>query len=397
MERKPYADGLESHLKILFMNSSQWLRLFLGGALSSKIVARNLAWIGAATLAFGCSPGENAETANSNQSQTELSPDHVDISYRYEPGKRYLYEHKTSSRTKFGKGMLPGMPGGNQEMRQTQTQKIALSVLKENPDGGKSLEIEFGHIRMEMDMMGMNISFDSEQPADENDPSSAMLAPIMEKMVGHKIQLELDANNQIVSSSGAEEMLENITESLDPQAAGMFQGMFDIFASEGYAENFIEPLKLPPHPVKPGDSWPVNTTQSLGPMGVLSMDLQCQFESKTMRDGRETLSIAFSGTLDSKADSESSGEDDTMMGMEMEIVGGQVSGRHWFAPEIGMIVDSNTQMDMKMKMKMTIPSDFPGSSEENMEMEMDIHQELHSKLLNVETAKETSTESNPSP
>lgn len=375
------------------MNSLPWLRHFLGGALFSGIFVRNGALISAATLAFGCSPGEDANTANSNQSPSELTSDHVDISYRYDPGKRYLYEHKVSSRTKFGKGMPPGMPAGNQEMRQTQTQKIALSVLKENPDGGKSLEIEFGHIRMDMEMMGMNTSFDSEQPVDENDPSTAMLASIMEKMVGHKIQLELDENNQIISTSGAEEMLETLTESLDPQAAGMFQGMFDIFASEDYAKNFIEPLKLPPHPVKPGDSWPANTTQRLGPMGVLSMDLQCQFESRTMREGRETLSIAFSGTVESKADSEATGGS-TMMGMEMEIVGGKVAGRHWYVPEIGMIVDSNTQMDMKMKV--TLPSFIPGGrTEENMEME--IHQEFDFKLLNVESAKESETESNPSP
>lgn len=375
------------------MNSSQWFRHILGGALFSKVVVRNLVCIGAATLAFGCSPGENADTANSNEPSAELSPDHVDISYRYEPGKRYLYEHKVSSRTKFGKGMPPGMPGGNQGTRQTQTQKITLSVLKKNPNGGKSLEIEFGHIRMEMEMMGMNVSFDSEQPVvDENDPFSTMLASTLEKMIGHKIQVELDENNQIVSTSGTEEMLEKLTESINPQDSEMFRGIFDMFASEDYAENFIEPLKLPPHPVKPGDSWPVNITQSLGPMGVLSMDLQCQFESKTVRDGRETLSIAFSGTLASKANSETSG-DVPMMG---EIVGGKVSGRHWFAPELGMIVDSNTQMDMKMKM--TLPSGLPGGLEENMEMEMDIHQEIHSKLLNVETMEEGSdAESNSSP
>ena len=394
MEEKPYADGLESHLKILFMNLSQRLRHVLGGAFFSKIFARNLAWIGAATLASGCSPGENADTANSNQPPTELTSDHVDISYRYEPGKRYFYEYKISSRTKLGEGLMPGMPNGNQEMRQNQTQKIILSVLKENPDGGKSLEIEFGHILMEMEMMGMNISIDSEKPAEDGNPLSAMLASTLEKMVGHKIHVELDENDQIVSTSGTEEMLEKLTESMNLQEAGMLQGMFDMFASEDYAENFIEPLKLPPHPVKPGDSWPVNTTQSLGPMGVLSMDLQCQFESKTMREGRETLSIAFSGTMESKADSEASG-DSTMMGMGMEIVGGKMSGRHWYAPEIGMIVDSNTQMDMKIKM--TLPSFPPGGSEENQEMEMKTHQEIHYKLLNVETAEETGTESNSSP
>lgn len=390
MEEKPYADGLESHLKILFMNLSQRLRHVLGGAFFSKIFARNLAWIGAATLASGCSPGENADTANSNQPPTELTSDHVDISYRYEPGKRYFYEYKISSRTKLGEGLMPGMPSGNQEMRQNQTQKIILSVLKENPEGGKSLEIEFGHILMEMEMMGMNISIDSEKPAEDGNPLSAMLASTLEKMVGHKIHVELDENDQIVSTSGSEEMLEKMTES-NPQAAAMLRGMLDMFGSEDYVENFIEPLKLPPHPVKPGDSWPVNDTQNLGPMGVLSMDLQCQLESKTMREGRETLPIAFSGTLAGKADSEASGAV-PMMG---EIVGGKMSGRHWFATELGMIVDSNTQMDMMMKM--TLPSFPPGGSEENQEMEMETHQEIRYKLLKVETAEETGTESNSSP
>lgn len=380
------------------MNSLQWLRHFLGGALFSKIFARNLALFSAATLASGCSPGEDADTADSNQAPGELTPEHVDISYRYEPGKRYLYEYKTSSRNKFGDGSMPGMPGGNQETRGTHTQKITISVLQENPDGGKSLEIELGHIRMEMEMMGRNISFDSEQPVDENDPVAAMLAPTLKNMIGHKIQVELDKNNQIVSTSGAEEMLEKITQSANPQAVGMLQGMLDMFKSEDYAGDFIAPLKLPPHPVKPGDSWPVHATQNLGPMGVLSMDLQCQFESKAMREGRETLSIAFSGTMESKADSEANG-DGAMMGMAVEIVGGKVSGRHWYAPEIGMIVDSNTQMDMKMKMKMTIPSSLPGGSAENqeIEMEMEIQQEIHFKLLRVESVEEAGAESNGSP
>ena len=376
------------------MNSLQWLRHFLGGALFSRIFVRNWAWISAATLTFGCSPGENGDTANSNQAPIELTSDHVDISYRYEPGKRYLYEYKISSRTKFGEGLATAFPGGNQEMRQTQTQKIALSVLKENPDGGKSLEIEFVSLSLEMDMGVMKISFDSEQPVDESDPVSAMLAPTLKKMIGHKIQVELDENNQIVSASGTEEALEKMMESLDPQAAPMLRGMLDMFGSEDYVEGFIAPLKLPPHPVKPGDSWPAETTKNLGPMGVLSMDLQCQFESKAMRDGRETLSIIFSGTLASKANSEASG-DGTMMGMAMEIVGGEVFGRHWYAPEIGMIVDSNMQMDIKMKM--TLPSGLPGGSAENRQVEMEIHQEIHSKLLSIESVEEADAESNGSP
>lgn len=373
------------------MNSLQWLRHFLGGALFSRIFVRNLAWISAATLAFGCSPGEDADTANSNQAPSELTSDHVDISYRYEPGKRYLYEYKISSRTKLGEGLAPAFPGGNQEMRQTQTLKIALSVLKENPDGGKSLEIEFVSLSLEMDMGVVKVSFDSEQPADENDPVSAMLAPTLKKMIGHKIQVELDENNQIVSASGTEEALDKMMESLDPQAAAMLRGMLDMFGNEDYVEDFIAPLKLPPHPVKPGDSWPAETTQNLGPMGVLSMDLQCQFESKAMRDGRETLSIIFSGTLASKANSEASGAV-PIMG---EVVGGEVFGRHWYAPEIGMIVDSNMQIDKKIKM--TLPSFLPGGSEENRETELEDHQEIHSKLLSIESVEEADAESNGSP
>ena len=377
------------------MNLLQQLRHFLGGALFSKIFARNLALISAATLASGCSPGEDADTADFNQAPSELTSDHVDISYRYEPGKRYLYEYKISSRTKLGEGLAPpSFSAGNQEMRQTQTQKIALSVLDENPAGGKSLEIEFVGLSLEMNMGVMKLSYDSEKPVDENDPVAAMLAPILKKVDGHKIQMELDENNQIVSASGTEEMLKKITESVNPQDAAMFRGMLDMLRSEDYVENFIAPLKLPPHPVKPGDSWPAETTQNLGPMGVLSMDLQCRFESKEMREGRETLSIAFSGTMESKADSEASSDGPTM-GMDMEIVGGAVFGRHWYAPEIGMTVDSNMQMDMKMKM--TLPPGLPGGSEENREVEMEIHQEIHSKLLSIESAKETGAESNGSP
>ncbi len=80
-------------------------------------------------LASGCSPEEDIRA---DQSPTEAAPGTVDISLRYEPGKRYLSESEISARPRFTELPVPAITGG-QEMRQTHTQKIALSVLKENP------------------------------------------------------------------------------------------------------------------------------------------------------------------------------------------------------------------------------------------------------------------------
>ncbi len=245
---------------------------------------------------------------------------------------------------------------------------------------------------MDMRVGGMKMSYDTENPPEDGEDNLflAMLAPAFQKIVGHKIHFELDTNNQVTAVSGSEEFGKKLLGALNPQMAQMLKGMFNMDAEATSLDVLLFPTYLPPHPVKLGDSWSANVDPAhlqVPPGNEVFLDLQCQFESKEMRDGRETISIPFSGLIVIAPQSNPESNDANFMGMEMKITEGKMFGRQWYAPDIGQIVDSNTQMNKKMTVKLpSIPGLSPNRSAENQEMEaaMISRTEINHKLIAIE-------------
>jgi len=337
-----------------------------------------IAAMGLACLTAACSPESDSSSSNADASASqEIGPDHIEIAVRFETGKRYIYEYDMTYETDFGDTLGAMMPDGQSA---TQLQQYAISVVEDTATGGKLLEFEFQRNKIDMNMGGMQTSFDSDEPVDINDPTAIMFEPF-NKTIGKKIKMEIDENNKLVSISGIEELRDEILESAHPQIAGMAEPMF----SKVYVEEMSIPSGLPLQPVKPGDSWPSNITRNLGALGTIVADNQFQFKKMENHEGVECAQIVFSGTIRGKPNRE---EEEGEMSQMMDITGGSTFGKQWFDPNLGQFTDSTLQQDMKMKM--TVPG-LPAEAMEGGGLTLDISLKLSRKLIRIESIESPET------
>jgi len=122
---------------------------------------------------------------------------------------------------------------GEQSMIMDMVMKSTITATKfENSN--YTMENVTNAVKMDMDAGMMTMSYDSENPSD--DPTSEMLGAQMGKVIGQKITMINSERGKVVSSETPE-------------------GIENAFDNMGMTASY------PEKPVKPGDTWPVETTQ----------------------------------------------------------------------------------------------------------------------------------------
>ena len=125
-----------------------------------------------------------------------------------------------------------------------------------------------------------------------------------------------------------------------------FKSMFN----EGYFKQIMDGSRyLPSKPVQPGDTWPIQMEIPMGPIGIMEIDYTVTFQSWEQHGKRNCARLEFQGTLKSKPD-----PNPKPAGMTMAISDGNTSGVSWFDPELGMVIDTTANQDMKMNMTMPV-------------------------------------------
>jgi hypothetical protein len=259
-------------------------------------------------------------------------------------------------------------------------QKYALSVLKENADGGHEVEMEFLGIRMKVDQGGKTqVEFDSAQTAskDRKDPGTREFQKMFQGIVGAKIKFFLDASNRVERVEGFEEITKQLTAG-GPRGGN--SGLDSLF-SEGYFKQMMDGNRyLPSKPVQPGDSWPVQMEVSMGPVGTLQINYTVTFQSWEQHGKRTCARLETQGTLKTKTEASAASN-----GMTMSITDGDTSGISWFDPELGMIIE--TVVNQNMKMNMTVPANprakTPATAGKTQTISTVMKQEVTMKLESV--------------
>jgi hypothetical protein len=220
----------------------------------------------------------------------------------------------------------------------------ALSVLKEDADGGHEVEMEFLSIRMKLDQGGKTmVDYDSgkKSPGDSTNSVAAMF----KKIIGAKIRYSLDASNQVQRVEGVDELRDRLTTGGPADFTSIFKSMLN----KDYFKQMMDYSRgLPPKPVQPGDTWPVKQDISMGDLGARATDYDFTFQSWEQRGKRTCARLEFQGTVKNK-----STQNPAPNGMTIAIQDGTISGVSWFDPELGMVIETTLNQDMKMTM--TIP------------------------------------------
>jgi len=264
----------------------------------------------------------------------------MELKLKWPQGERVVQsmEMKTKLETS-----VPGQPAPvKQDM--TMGQKHALKVLKEDPDGGHEVEMEFLSARMAMDVAGrQQLDYDStrKSPADKANPVADMFG----KIVGARIKYYLDASNNVERIEGVNELMDRLSAGTPAAELAPLKTMF----SESYFRQMMSSSRfMPPKAVSPGDSWPVQLEFPMEALGTMELDYTFTLQSWEMHGKRNCARLEFQGTVKTKP-----GPKPNSTGMTVVIKDGNCSGISWFDPELGITID--TKMDQDMTMTMTLP------------------------------------------
>jgi hypothetical protein len=238
-------------------------------------------------------------------------------------------------------------------------QDYRLTVLRETPDAGHEIEIEFLEVRLSLKKADQTIKYDSTKKVpDEPDPAVTMFS----KMIGAKLVYAINASNRVQKVHGVSEFQSRL-------AAGGAGAMIKQMFNEEYFKQVMSNLLLiPDHPVQPGDSWPVKRDVNMGD-GMTSVNFTNTLENWELHDSRYCARISINGTIERKR-----GEN-----MDITFANGRSTGQALFDVDMGMFVETTVEQDMKTLI--TIPAPKPGDKSETMTNV--VHQTMVTKVDSV--------------
>jgi hypothetical protein len=267
---------------------------------------------------------------------------------------------------------LPGQPA---PMKQDMTmgQAYGLTVLSATPDGGHEVEMDFLSARMGMKSGDKTmIDYDSSKKASPDKPDPA--ADVFSKIVGSKIQYFLDASNAVDHIEGVDDLMNKLASGGDAAASAAIKSMF----SEGYFKQMMSAnLFLPPNAVQPGDIWPVRFELPLSAYGTMVLEYTFTLQGWEMHGPRNCARLEFTGTIVTKPDPAAKPG-----ALTISILDGTTTGVSWFDPELGIIIDTTMNQDMKMVMNMPLPGK-PGAAPRMQNITSQMSQAMTIKLASV--------------
>ncbi len=280
-------------------------------------------------------------TANSTIDASPAAPDSaqakapVELKLKWDLGKRYV------QRMEMEQGTETALPGSPQLMKQEmkQTQDVSLSVLKEREGGGRELEMEIlGMMLVSKAGSREVLSFDSKKAASSD--AGKPMAPTLRKLVGSRIKFLTDVSGKIEGVEGFKEVLDRISEGSSALEQGMIKGMF---SEDNFKEMDSAAQGLPDKPVKIGDTWPIKVEMALGPLGSVVLNSQYTFKGWELHHDHKCVLLEFTGVLTAVS---GPGAADGMA-----IDNGKTSGKMWFDPALGMVIDTVAKQGMSIKVK----------------------------------------------
>ncbi len=288
----------------------------------------------ACAVLVGCSKTDNTPPTGVKGVTPEGK---MEMQFKWTVGKQYVMRmdlHRTSE---------TDVPNIKKPVPQDvdMAQDYTISVLKELPDDGRELQLEFTGMKLGVKMgERMLMNFDSAQ--DNSSDTRNPVAPMLRKMVGGKLTYVTDAGGRVVRMEGFQEFAKRVTSGSKPEVQAMFSGMY----SEGQLKMFCDVARMAPsRGVKPGDSWDMNFQEEMGNLGTMSVNSKQKFKDWEQHGNRKCARIESTGTITSKPTAAAG----TASLFAIEIEKGKMTGTGWFDPDLGMVVESTADQDMTMK------------------------------------------------
>lgn len=216
------------------------------------------------------------------------------------------------------------------------TQDFNISALKELPNGGRQLELEFVNEAIDESQAGLRVlSFDSaKSPAGNKHNRLAILSAL----VGARLEYFTDADGKVQTVEGMNKLMDHVAAIGTPQQQQVVDGMF----SGDTLKNYLSVGDMMPNrTVSIGDTWSVKKDVA-DAIGILTVNMKLTFKNWEQHGDHKCARIEEMGGISSKSVS-------TASGAMVKIEKGKISGDIWFDPELAMAVGGNENEDLILK------------------------------------------------
>jgi len=295
----------------------------------------------------------------------------VELKLKWPVGERVVRSFDMKMKSEIS---LPNRPTPIKQ-DSTMGQKYGLTVLKTEAGGDREVEMEFLAMHIKVDQGGKAvIDYDSANTAApaSKEPSVAAIQTVVKNIVGAKVQFFMDASNQVERIEGVDALMNRMGTGSTADAAAGIKSMFN----DGYLKQMVGSSQLlPPKPVQSGDNWSKHIEMGMGAYGNMVMDYNINFQNWEKHGERTCARLEFQGTIKSTPDANT-----PRSGMTMTIQDGSSSGVAWFDPELGLVIASDVDQDIKMIM--SIPITVRGKTA-TQTMTNKMHQAITEKLESV--------------
>ena len=189
------------------------------------------------------------------------------MKWKFEVNKKF-YQEMTTTTDQTMKVM-----GTDVKQTQTQTFWFSWTPLKNNSDGSWDLEQKIEGVKMQIDIGGNRVEYDSTKETPGNNP----LADFFKALVFSKFTVTVDKDFKVTKITGREDFIKNLVKA-NPQ----MEPLLNQILSEQALKDMADPTfsVVTGKEVKKGDTWTKDTTLDMGPIGSYKNTFKYTYEGK---------------------------------------------------------------------------------------------------------------------
>jgi hypothetical protein len=221
---------------------------------------------------------EDKKTEDKKDSSKD--PTKVTLAWKFEKGKTFYQTMKTST-TQTMKVM-------NNDVTQKQEQTFYFSWTPEEEKEGKwILEQKILGVKMDIDIGGSPIKYDSTSPAANN--TSNPLSEFFKALVGASFKVTLDPKAlKITNIEGRQKFVDNLV-----AANRQMKPLLDKILSEEALKEMAEPTfaVVTNEPVEKGKTWKKETKLDMGPIGSYKNEYTYKYEGKDDKTSLDKIDV----------------------------------------------------------------------------------------------------------
>ena len=315
----------------------------------------------------------------------------VAIAPQWKPGRLYVMRMESAQTMQlpnfFGGRGQGGAGTNNPPVENNFAQEYSLSVTNA-ADGNRGIEMEILAIELQTSRGDQQqINYDSQNKvAREGGP----MADAFDKLIGGKIHYLLAADNKVLKVEGVRELFDRVdppVDNADPNAPGagrragartagpILRGIYN----EGVFKQMLELTGAPTNAPRVGESWSYSRDITAPMIGQMTVTTTNTLRGWQEHDGKKCARVEFTGGMTS------SGQGGTLpFGGRLAVENGTVSGRYWYAQEIGLPIAAIIDQSYTIAV-----SGMGGGRNPNANIPQDIsapvRQTVSIKLLDVKT------------